>query len=457
MSCFRSNGTSRRLAPRLLRSRVQNAVASMSWTRPRRPLAVGEHPDVGGDAGVVEELLGQGDERLEQVVLENPAANLALAAARVAREQRRAVHDDGDPRAALGPTADVRQHVQQEQELAVADARQARSEAAGRAPVVLVAHRVLVALPVLAVGRVGDHVVEAGAVVPVVRKRAAEDDVVRVPPVAGLHEEVRLADGERLRVHFLAEQVNAGVGVHGRGDELAFARLSRRDVLLGDGEHAARAAARVVDAPHDPLRAQPPPVAGQQQVDHEVDDVARREVLAGVLVQRLVELANEFLEDGAHRRVVHRVGVQVDLRVAEPLHDLEEQARLVELRDGVVEVELLEHLAHVGAEPGDVVAQVLRDVGGVGEQLPEVVARRVVEGEPRGAPELRVEVVELALEPGLDGQHLLLGGRQHAVEAAQHGKGQDDVLVLAALEGVADEIRHPPDEADDLAVVHLRP
>ena len=36
MSCFRSNGTSRRLAPRLLRSRVQNAVASTSWTRPRR-------------------------------------------------------------------------------------------------------------------------------------------------------------------------------------------------------------------------------------------------------------------------------------------------------------------------------------------------------------------------------------------------------------------------------------
>ena len=89
---------------------------------------------------------------------------------------------------------------------------------------------------------------------------------------------------------------------------------------------------------------------------------SRREVLAGVLVQRLVELADELLEDGAHRRVVDGVGVEVDLGVAEA-HDLEEQARLVELRDGVVEVELLEHLAHVGAEPGDVVAQVLRDGG----------------------------------------------------------------------------------------------
>ena len=150
---------------------------------PRGPLPVREHPDVGGDAGVVEELLGQGDERLEQVVLENPAANLALAAARVAGEERRAVHDDGDPRAALGPAPGVRQHVQQEQELAVADARQPRPEAAGRAPVVLGAHRVLVALPVLAVGRVGDHVVEAAAGVPVVGQGAAEDDVLGVAAV----------------------------------------------------------------------------------------------------------------------------------------------------------------------------------------------------------------------------------------------------------------------------------
>ena len=94
-------------------------------------------------------------------------------------------------------------------------------------------------------------------------------------------------------------------------------------------------------------------------------------------------------------------------------------------------------------------------MGGVGAQLLEVVARRVVEGEPRGAPELRVEVFQLALEPGLDGQHLPLGGGQHAVEPAQHGQEQDHVLVLAALERVADQVRHPPDEADDLAVVHV--
>ena len=98
-----------------------------------------------------------------------------------------------------------------------------------------------------------------------------------------------------------------------------------------------------------------------------MDDVTGGEVLTRVLVQRLVELSDELLKDSAHREVVDHVWVEVHFRIAEPLHDLEQKPRLVELGDGVVEVELIQHLAHVGAEPGDVVAQVLSDVGGVGE------------------------------------------------------------------------------------------
>ena len=64
-------------------------------------LAVGQHPDVGGDAGVVEELVGQRDDGLQPVVLDDPLADVALAAARVAGEQRRAVEDDGDAAAAV--------------------------------------------------------------------------------------------------------------------------------------------------------------------------------------------------------------------------------------------------------------------------------------------------------------------------------------------------------------------
>ena len=58
----------------------------------------------------------------------------------------------------------VGQHVEEEKKLAVADARQAWSETARDAPRSCSAtHGVLVPLPVLAVGRIGDQVIEGAA------------------------------------------------------------------------------------------------------------------------------------------------------------------------------------------------------------------------------------------------------------------------------------------------------
>src|SRR3972149_2979180 len=62
-------------------------------------LAVGDDPDVGADAGVVEHLLRQGDDGFEPVVLDDPLADVALARARAAGEERRAAEDDGETRA----------------------------------------------------------------------------------------------------------------------------------------------------------------------------------------------------------------------------------------------------------------------------------------------------------------------------------------------------------------------
>jgi hypothetical protein len=89
----------------------------------RRRLAVRHHPHVGRDPRVVKELLGKRDQRLQQVGLEDEPADLALAATRIAGEERRAVHDDGDARAAFLRVLGVRQHVEQEEELSVADPR----------------------------------------------------------------------------------------------------------------------------------------------------------------------------------------------------------------------------------------------------------------------------------------------------------------------------------------------
>src|SRR5690606_4843480 len=96
-----------------------------------RALAVGHDPDVGRDPGVVEELVGERDDRLEPVVLEDPAPDLALAAPGIAGEEGRAVEDDRDPAPTLLGRLHLRDHVLEEEERAVVDPREAGAEAAG--------------------------------------------------------------------------------------------------------------------------------------------------------------------------------------------------------------------------------------------------------------------------------------------------------------------------------------
>ena len=72
--------------------------------------------------------------------------------------------------------------------------------------------------------------------------------------------------------------------------------------LLGDGQHAARAAGAVVEQIGAGLD-----LVGDRQKDevrHQLDGVARRPVLAGLLVVLLVEAADQLLEDRPHRMVV---------------------------------------------------------------------------------------------------------------------------------------------------------
>ena len=54
---------------------------------------VGQNPDVGGDAGVVEQVVRQLDDGFEQVVLDEVAADVALATASIPGEQGRAIMD----------------------------------------------------------------------------------------------------------------------------------------------------------------------------------------------------------------------------------------------------------------------------------------------------------------------------------------------------------------------------
>src|SRR5262249_49947840 len=64
-------------------------------------LSVGEHPQVGENPGVIEELLGQSHDRLKPIVLDNPLTDVAFTAARVAGEKRRTIEYDGNAAASF--------------------------------------------------------------------------------------------------------------------------------------------------------------------------------------------------------------------------------------------------------------------------------------------------------------------------------------------------------------------
>ncbi len=167
----------------------------------------------------------------------------------------------------------------QKEEAAVVDAREARPEPPGDPePLVLALDGVAHLLPLNAERRVGDQVVEAPARVPVLGERVAVDDVRRVLGV--LEQHVRAAHRVGLGVKLLPVDLQAGV------------RVALAQVLLGDREHPAGAARRVEHGLHRAGLAEQVVVLDEEEVHHQLDHLARREVLAGGLVGELGEAAD---------------------------------------------------------------------------------------------------------------------------------------------------------------------
>jgi hypothetical protein len=147
------------------------------------------------------------------------------------------------------------------------------AEAAAEAErVALVLHVLLDALPLHPKGWIGEHVVEGAARMAVLGERVAGHDVERV---LALEHHVRPADGIGLVVQLLAEDLEART------------RVQVAEVILGDGEHPAGSASRVEERPHYAGLAEEAVVLDEEEVHHQPNDLARREVLAGGLVREL--------------------------------------------------------------------------------------------------------------------------------------------------------------------------
>ena len=326
-------------------------------------LVLAEQPDIGGDAGIVKNVVGQGDDGVEVVVFEDVAAYLGGAAARIAGEEGRAVLDDG--RAAFG--LEARHGRLEEEHLAVRDAGQAGAKAAF-GPGGFAFHGGFFVFPFAAERRVGQHIVKGLARELVVGEGVAQLDVVGILP---LDEHVRLADGEGLVIDLLPAQ------------EQARRAVATVDVLLGHGEHAARAAGRVIDGRSGARAGQSGVVVGEQQVDHQLDDLARGVVLPGVLVVRFGKAADEFFKNVAHLQIGDAGGVQIGLAGGEFLEHHVEHVLLG--HGGEVRpkrFKALQDLAHVGGKGVTVGPEVrLQIIGGV-QQSREGEGAAVVEFVP---------------------------------------------------------------------------
>jgi hypothetical protein len=116
-----------------------------------------------------------------------------------------------------------------------------------------------------------------------------------------------LADGVGLGVDFLTVEVGGDLQSKG-GSERLEGFLALRENPAG----AASAIVEQVGAGFEFLGD-----GAEDEIGHQANGVAGRPVLAGLLVVFLVELADQLLEDGAHRVVVDAGRGEVDFGVEE--------------------------------------------------------------------------------------------------------------------------------------------
>ena len=402
-------------------------------------LVLREDPHVGENAGVVEHLVRQGHDGLQQVVFQHVAAHFALPAAGVAGKQRRAVQDDGDPAVRLG----LGDQILQEQQLAVADPRQAGHEARAVLVVEFLFHQGFFRLPLHPERRIGQRQIELFALELVFGERVAFVDVAGI---VAQHQHFRAADGMGFRIAVLPEQADVLVRAQ------RFLQLP-----LGHGQHAAGAAAAVVDANQLAGFLQFLGALGHHQVHAQLDHFAR-----GVVVARLgvgFVGADDFLEHVAHGKLIRRRRMEIHRR--KRLDHLEEQAFLDHEFHFIAELQAFDDFRDALGIRADEFQEIGAQVVAVAHQILEGHAFGVVERHAAGlfhgllaARFVRFQPLHLR-EHRLD---LLVLFGQHAVEPPQDRHRDDHVAVFFGGVRPAQLVRDVRDQFDfrlDVRVVHI--
>ena len=334
--------------------------------------------------------------------------------------------------------------MQQKEQRAVVDARQARPEAASEAQVIVLGlHDVQLLLPFHAERRVGQHVVKLGVGKAIARlavaQRVAEYDV-RGVRLSALDHDVGAANRERFVVVLLTVHLEPRAA----GELL--------DIFLCEREHAASAATGVVQGAHDTRCGQRGVVRLKQHMHHEANHLTRREVISRFFVRLLVELAHQLFKHIAHHVVGHTVRVQVNVGAGERLNHFEQQIGAVKFFDFFLELEVIENVARLLTETLQVVRQIAGELVRVAEHRAEGVfagvEKRHLELLLHDAPD-GVGIVLLRLQPFVFVNHARLGVFQHAIKAAQHDQRNHHAPILRRTISAAQQVGNTPDEIDE--------
>ena len=179
-------------------------------------------------------------------------------------------------------------HVLEEEQRAVVHARQAGAETATEALLFMFGFDFLgLFLPVNAKGRVGEEVVEFVRAELVVVERVTEADFA---VLAAFDEEVGLAATAKARLLSSWPKTS--------GWASAWFRSCRQRCASANMPPVPQVGSRSLRTV--PGRGEQVVVVDEEQVDHQADDVAGREVIARGLVGQFVEAADEVLEEQPH-------------------------------------------------------------------------------------------------------------------------------------------------------------
>lgn len=133
-----------------------------------RRFPIGQHPYIGGNSGVIENIERQGHDGFQPVIFNDPSPDIAFSLSSIAGKQRRAIVNFGDATAKSSAVLHFAELICQKQQLPVAGTGKQLEfrivcmfdHKTGVLDVPFAAHALHVRLPAFAVGWIGKHEVK---------------------------------------------------------------------------------------------------------------------------------------------------------------------------------------------------------------------------------------------------------------------------------------------------------